>query len=221
MGRRPHIDVLVNNAGARHDTYRETVEGFEMTFAVNHLSHFLLTCLLLDGLKRAPQGRVITVSSGSHAAAQVDASWQLRPPAYDRKQAYAKSKLANLLFAYELADRLRDTNVTSNALDPGGVASGFALNNGLKSWLKHVVSHALRRDLVSPARAASTVVHLASSPDVAGITGTFFCRGRESRSSPASYDRDLAAELWALSLRSVGAASEQADDLGQEPSPAG
>jgi len=198
------VDVLINNAGARYDSYHETPDGFELTFATNHLGHFLLAHLLLDRLRSAAQGRVLTVSSGTHGLAAADGKWQLRPPAYDRRQAYAKSKLANILFAYELADRLRDANVTSNAVDPGGVASNFARNNGLASWIRHLIGQARTGELVSPSRAAVPIVRLASVPDMAEVTGKFFRHGQAVNSAPASYDRDLAKQLWQSSLAELG-----------------
>ena len=158
-----HVDVLINNAGARFDTYGATEEGFERTFATNHLGHFLLTSLLLEHLRAAPSARIITVSSAAHRAAKVDGIWSYQEHGYDRRQAYAKSKLANILFAFELARRLQGTRIVSNAVDPGVVSTNFARNNGLLAWAKHTVSHGLRGELVSAARAASTIVYLATS----------------------------------------------------------
>lgn len=123
-GRWHTIDVLINNAGARFDTYASTPEGCERTFATNHLGHFLLTVLLLDRLTGAPAARIITVTSSAAGAAHNDGHWQFTAADYDRKQAYAKSKLANLVFAFELTRRLRDTPVQSMAVDPGGWRPG-------------------------------------------------------------------------------------------------
>jgi NAD(P)-dependent dehydrogenase (short-subunit alcohol dehydrogenase family) len=198
------VDALINNAGARFDTYGRTSDGLERTFATNHLSHFLLTCLLLENLMRAPQGRVINVSSGSHGAATATGDWQPEEAAYDRKAAYARSKLANILFTVELARRLAGTNVIVNAVDPGGVASRFALNNGLVSWLKHLVAHALRRDLVLPRTGAETIVYLAAAAEMAGVTGKLFRQKREFQPSEAACDPRAAEELWALSVQWTG-----------------
>ncbi len=201
----PRIDVLINNAGARYDRYAAAPNGIEMTFAGNHLGHFLLTCLLLDRLIAAKQGRVITVASGSHADAGSTDRWVLSERDYDRRQAYARSKLANVMFAYGLAERTRPTRVTSNAMDPGGVASRFASNNGFAGWARHVLSHTLRREIVLPATAAAALVRLASAPELASVTGRYFRRNAETRSSPASYDAEALNRLWSLSVELSGA----------------
>ncbi|KPJ78711.1 MAG: hypothetical protein AMJ58_13125, partial [Gammaproteobacteria bacterium SG8_30] len=114
------LDVLINNAGARNDRYLASVDGLEQTFAANHLGHFLLTCLLLERLLSAPAARILTMSSGAHSGAVAGDDWEQRPATYDRRQAYARSKLANVMFAYALAARLRGSAATSNALEPGG-----------------------------------------------------------------------------------------------------
>lgn len=198
------VDVLINNAGVRLDHYQENDEGHELTFATNHLGHFLLTGLLLERIIASDQGRIITVSSGSHGSARADGEWELRENNFDRRQAYAKSKLANLLFAYELARRLAGTNTLSCAFDPGGVASNFARYNGLWSWGKHLLSHALRRELVSPKTAASALVHLAVTPSLPSLNGAYYHRREPLRSSPASYEEAAARKLWALSLALTG-----------------
>jgi NAD(P)-dependent dehydrogenase (short-subunit alcohol dehydrogenase family) len=202
------LDVLINNAGARFDTYQESGDGIELTFATNHLSHFLLTCLLLDRLRAAPNARVVTVASGSHSGVSADGDWCLRSDNFDRRTAYGKSKLANLMFAYELADRLGGTDVTSNAMDPGGVASNFARNNGMLSWVRHLVAHGIKRELVSPEKGAETIVYLAASPEIAGRSGKYFFRKQEIDSSPASRNREAGRQLWALSSRLTGLGEE-------------
>ena len=198
------IDVLVNNAGARFDTFRSSSDKIEMTFATNHLSHFLLTLLLLDKLQAAEAARVITVSSGAHSGARGDFERHLRPENYDRKAAYGSSKLANLMFAYDLARRLRGTKITSNTMHPGGVATNLGRNNGIVSWLRHVGYHALKGDLLSPGKGAETIVFLASSPAVEGVSGKYFFRKREIESSGISKDEAAAMRLWESSLRLTG-----------------
>ncbi|MBP2676889.1 MAG: Dehydrogenase [Deltaproteobacteria bacterium] len=198
------VDVLINNAGARFDTFRLSAEYIESTFATNHLGHFLLTLLLLDELKAADSARVITLSSGAHASARGDFERYFRAENYDRKAVYGNSKLANLMFAYELARRLRGTKITSNAVDPGVVATNFARNNGFMSWLRHFGYHALKRELVSPRKGAETIVFLASSPAVESISGKYFFRKLEVPSSRISYDEDAAKRLWELSLLMTG-----------------
>jgi NAD(P)-dependent dehydrogenase (short-subunit alcohol dehydrogenase family) len=194
------VDVLMNNAGARFDDYHETSDGIELTFATNHLGHFLLTRLLWEQLVRAPAARIITVSSSSHIGASAHGEWYLKRANYDRRVAYAKSKLANIMFAYELAERLKNTQVTSNAVDPGGVATNFARNNGVVSWLRHIVAHAIRRELVLSRKGAEPLVYHAVSEEVAGVTGKYFHRNHEVESSAASRDREASRRLWDLSV---------------------
>lgn len=198
------IDVLINNAGARFDTFRLSADDIESTFATNHLGHFLLTLLLLDKLQAAEAARVITVASGAHGGARGGFEQNFRAENYDRKTAYGNSKLANLMFAYELARRLRDTKITSNAVDPGGVATNLGRNNGFMSWMRHIGYYALKRELISPRKGAGTIVFLASSPAVEGISGKYFFREREVPSSRISYDEDTAKRLWELSLHMTG-----------------
>ena len=126
------------------------------------------------------------------------------PESYDRKLAYGKSKLANIVFAYELARRLSETSVVSNAVDPGGVATGLGRNNGLVSWSKHLLYYALKRQLLMPRQGAETIVYLAASEAVRGVTGKYFCRKQQARSSPASHDADAAQQLWSMSLAWTG-----------------
>ncbi len=204
LKRCPVIDVLINNAGARFDHYGESKQGLEQTFATNHLGHFLLTSRLLDSLLASPSGRIINVSSSAHSGATKPSSWLMTRQDYDRRQAYARSKLANLLFTFELARRLTGTSATVNALHPGAVASGFARNNGIVSWLKHVVSHGMRRELISPRQGADTVVYLATSNEVAGQSGKYFYRRKPIDSSALSHDADLSRDLWNVSLKLCG-----------------
>jgi retinol dehydrogenase 14 len=214
----PTLDVLINNAGARFDTHASTANGCERTFATNHLGHFLFTCLLLDRLTAAPAARVITLASGAAAQANNDGRWQYTAADFDRKQAYAKSKLANILFAFELARRLQGTPVQSMAVDPGMVATRFALNNGLIPWLKHLVSHGLRRELVTPVTGADTVVFLASTTRLPpNAEGGYFRNRLPARACAAAYDKATAASLWNMSVglvgldRSLGPAWRQVD----------
>jgi NAD(P)-dependent dehydrogenase (short-subunit alcohol dehydrogenase family) len=195
------IDVLINNAGARYDRYHESRDGFELTFATNHLGHFLLTCLLWDCLLASGSARIITVSSGAHASARMDGIWLSPMHGYDRRQAYAKSKLANILFAFELARRLGSTGTTSNALHPGGVATGFSRNNGLLSWLRHLVAYAIQGTLLPAEKGAETIVYLAADRDVARMSGRYFVKRQPVDPAPAALDTRTAAELWNSSLQ--------------------
>lgn len=196
----PFIDVLINNAGARFDTFQQSVNGFELTFATNHLGHFLLTLLLMDSLHRSGAGRVITVSSRVHRSASTETPWLMSFNCYDRKQAYAKSKLANVLFAFELARRMQGMTVVSNAVEPGVLATRFARNNGLVAWARHVIPHFLRGELTSVTSAGESMAHLATSPKLAGISGRLFSLGTETAASGEAQDREAAARLWAESL---------------------
>jgi NAD(P)-dependent dehydrogenase (short-subunit alcohol dehydrogenase family) len=198
------VDVLINNAGARFDSFRRSPDNIESTFATNHLSHFLLTILLLEKLLAAKAARVVTVSSSAHSDASGDFERNLRAENYDRKAAYGSSKLANLMFAYELARRLRGTGITSNAMDPGAVATNFGRNDGYLSWIRHIGYHTLKRNLVSPQKGAGTIVYLSTSPEVDGISGKYYFRNRLVESSRISHDEDAAKRLWELSLRLTG-----------------
>jgi NAD(P)-dependent dehydrogenase (short-subunit alcohol dehydrogenase family) len=195
---------LINNAGARNYEYEENEDGIESTFATNHLGHFLLTCLLIDKMKKAPKARVVTVSSGLHAKASAEGDWYFGRADYDGGLAYAKSKLANVMFAYELARRLGHTRVTSNAVNPGVVATNFERNNGFRRWLGFLVGHGLKRRLISARTAAADVVFVAASETIAGVTGKYFVRKRQVESSASSYDIEAARRLWDLSAELSG-----------------
>lgn len=198
------IDVLINNAGARFDKYFKNDEGMELTFATNHLGHFLLTLSLFEMLKKSAQGRIINVSSPAHSRGTEDLEDLVVPQNYDRRLAYGRSKLANLYFTYELSSRLKNTNITVNAVDPGGVATNFSRNNGLYAWLKHYLSYILQLKLISPRKAAETIVYLASSRDLSVTTGKYLFEKKQISSSPASYSKDAALKLWQLSLKLTG-----------------
>lgn len=198
------IDVLINNAGARFDKYFKNDEGIELTFATNHLGHFLLTLSVLEMLKKSAQGKIINVSSPAHSRGTEDLDDIVVPLNYDRRLAYGRSKLANLYFTYELSSRLKNTNITVNAVDPGGVATNFSRNNGLYAWLKHYLSYILQRKLISPQKAAETIVYLSSSVKVSGITGKYFFEKKEISSSSASYNRETALKLWQISSKLTG-----------------
>jgi len=202
-----HIDVLINNAGARFDTYFKNDEGVELTFATNHLGHFLLTLSLIEMLKKSAQGRIINISSSAHSRGTEDFSDIVSPTQYDRRLAYGRSKLANLYFTYELSSRLINTNITVNAVDPGGVATNFSRNNGLYAWLKHYLSYILKLKLVSPQKAAETIVYLASSVEVNKTTGKYFFEKKEIDSSSVSYSKEAALKLWQLSIKLTGVRS--------------
>jgi NAD(P)-dependent dehydrogenase (short-subunit alcohol dehydrogenase family) len=202
------VDILINNAGARFDEYQETEDGLERTFATNHLSHFLLTAHLLERLLAASSARIITVASSAHEGIRLNGDWNLKRDNYNRKVAYGRSKLANLMFAYELARRLRETRVSSNAVDPGGVATNLGRNNGLMAWVKHLAYYALKRELLGPRKGSDTMVWLALSNDAAKESGRYFRCRRPVESSAASHDIAAARALWRLSLQWTGVGEE-------------
>jgi NAD(P)-dependent dehydrogenase (short-subunit alcohol dehydrogenase family) len=226
LGRHRRLDVLVNNAGALFELRQESVDGIEKTLALNHLSSFLLTVSLLDALKTGSPSRVVVVSSAAHAdvpafdfadpEARAPAAWRgaypvtrlqslgyslFKPWAHPAFLQYAHTKLANLLFTYELARRLAGTGVTVNALHPGLVASQFAAGKGVYTWF-------MRRQAqffgISVEKGAGTPVYLATSHEVEGVTGRYFVKEKPVESSPASRDAEAARRLWDLSEQLTG-----------------
>ena len=197
------LHVLVNNAGAIFLQRRESVDGLEMTFALNHLGYFLLTNLLLDVIKASASARIVNVSSQAHQRAKLDLDDLQNEKSYQGYRAYSQSKLANLLFTYELARRLEGSGVTVNALHPGFVASNFAKNNGLAARLAMDLFKLLRMSRTTE-EGAETPIYLASSPEVAGVTGKYFSDKRAIRSSTASYNEADARKLWQVSEQLTG-----------------
>lgn len=196
------LDILVNNAGLISGARRITGDGNELTFQVDHLAHFLLTGLLVGALEAAPTARVVTVSSGAHFSALrgIDFEDLTRTRRYRGFAVYSEAKLANLLFAYELARRTAGTGVTSNAVHPGVVRTGFATGRGAFSlgWTL------IRPLLLTPEQGARTLVYAASSPEVEGLSGEYFVRCERRASSPRSYDTAAAARLWSVSEALTG-----------------
>jgi NAD(P)-dependent dehydrogenase (short-subunit alcohol dehydrogenase family) len=195
------LEVLVNNAGARYDNRLLSPDGYEMTFALNHLGYFLLTNLLLDRIKESGGGRIVNVASGAHwGCPGIDFDDLQGEKGYDGRKAYAQSKLATLLFTYELDRRLEGSGVTVNAVDPGNVLTRFARNNGLISWGRHIIGSLKCGQLLGPEGGAETAVYLASAPELAGISGCYFYEKKAVKSSSPSYDADAAKRLWHISL---------------------
>ncbi len=192
------LDILVNNAGAYYLRRRLSADGYELTLAVNHLSHFLLTHELLDLLLAAPAARVIAVSSDTHYGGRIHLEDLHLEKSYRGMVAYSQSKLANVLFSSELARRLAAAGsaITSNALHPGFVASNFAKNNGL---LARFGMNLARLVAVSPAAGARTPIYLASAAEVAQTTGEYFANCRPKTPSALARDEALAARLWSIS----------------------
>ena len=196
-----HLHVLVNNAGGIFFQHETTVDGFEMTFAVNHLAYFLLTNLLLDVLKASAPTRIINISSTVEQSGRINFDDLQYAKRYVGFAAYSQAKLATMLFTYELAHRLEGTGITVNAVRPGPVATNFGKNG--KSPM-NVILPLLFRFATSAEEGAQTAIYLASSPEVEGVTGKVFYRSKELRSSPKSYDVTLQKRMWQVSEELTG-----------------
>ena len=192
------LDVLVNNAGAIFSRRQVTADGLEATFALNHMSYFLLTNLLLNRIRAAEAGRIVVVASIAHRRAELDFDDLQCERRYSVRTAYGRSKLANVMFAYALARRLEGSPATVNALHPGLVASRFGSNNG---WLfRNAVRLAFRLGgAVGVEEGAALNIRLASDPALAGVSGRYFSDGKEAPSSRASLSVEDQERLWAAS----------------------
>jgi NAD(P)-dependent dehydrogenase (short-subunit alcohol dehydrogenase family) len=199
--RYPHLHVLINNAGIIPRRREVTVDGLEMQFAVNHLAYFLLTNLLLPQLKAGSPARIINVSSGAHSGARLDFSDLQSEHGYDPQRVYSRTKLANILFTYELARRLGVTGVTSNCLTPGVVATRM-----LADYMG-VPYSGIGADSTfgaNPPEGAETSIYLAASPAVERVTGKYFVRKKPAASSRESHDEAAARRLWEISEQLTG-----------------
>ncbi len=200
------LDVLLNNAGAVFSEFQASVDGYEMTFALNHLSYYLLALLLVDTLKNTArehgEARIINVSSSAHRNASLRLDNLRDHTGHSMMSSYGASKLMNVLFTYELARRLQGAGVTVNAVHPGLVATGFGHNmRGI--WVP-IIKILQRLFAISPEKGAETLVYLASSIDAAGITGKYWDRKQQKESSANSYDRELQKQLWDFSAEATG-----------------
>jgi NAD(P)-dependent dehydrogenase (short-subunit alcohol dehydrogenase family) len=194
------LDVLVNNVGAVFLSREETIDGLEQTFTLNYLvGHYLLTLKLLDLLQASAPARIINVSSSAHLMGRLrlDDLQSLR--FYSGWGAYGQAKLADVMFTYALARRLKGTEVTVNVLHPGVVSTNFLLTNNRNTFLTRLVRKATDLFSINEAEGAETSIYLASSPEVEGMTGGYFKDSRPAKSSPASYDQATQERLWALS----------------------
>lgn len=202
LAKHDRIDVLVNNAGALFMDRQVTKDGYEATFATNHLAYFLLTELLLDAVKKAPAGRIVNVASEAHHRGTLDFDDLMRERSFTGWGAYGASKLANILFTSELARRLEGTGVTANSLHPGVIASGFALNNkGLVGTVWKLMSPLL----MSSENGAKTTVFLATDPSVAAVSGRYFSKCKQKTPSREARDVAVAKRLWDVSEQLVRA----------------
>ena len=191
------LHLLVNNAGAFFNKRIPTSYGVEMTFLVNHLAPFLLTNLLLDTLRKSAPARILNISSDGHRQGKLDFEDLEMNKGYFGMKAYGRSKLANILFTYELARRLQGSGVTANALHPGHVATDiwkndFGLFGPALKWFMSQIA-------LSPEEGAENSIYLASSPEATGVTGKYFIKREPVKSSPTSYDEEIAQRLWDIS----------------------
>lgn len=201
----PRLDVLVNNAGAIFDRRTLTVDGIERTWALDHLGYVLLTLELLDSLKASAAAggrpRIVNVASAAHYRGHIDFDDLGGARRYGAMRAYSQAKLGNVLFTYALARRLRDDGITVNALHPGVINTGFARNTG---GLFGTAWSLMRPFLSTPEKGAETSVHVASAPELDGVTGCYFSHARPKTSSAESRDEAVQERVWALSLAQVG-----------------
>jgi NAD(P)-dependent dehydrogenase (short-subunit alcohol dehydrogenase family) len=211
LQRLPRIDVLVNNVGGYWNTRHLTADGLERTFALNHLAPFLLTNLLLDRLKHSAPARVVTVASNAHSLGRIDCDDLQGERSYSGARAYNQSKLANVLFTYELARRLRGSSVTANALHPGVVSTSFGAED--PGRVQRLFVPFLRPFMKTPAEGAATSIHLASAPDLQQMTGRYFANGKPRQSSERGYDEAAAAQLWRVSANLVGLPDDRAETV--------
>ncbi len=191
--RHDRLDVLINNAGLVQSKRTETADGIELTLAVNHLAPFLLTNLLLDLLKRSAPSRIITVSSGAERIGKINFDDLQSKRRYSGFPVYGMTKLANIVFTFELAERLEGTGVTANCMHPGGVNTNFGTNN---RGLSILLFRAFKPFMRSPKQGADTLVYLAASPEVEGMTGEYLADRKAQTASPEAYDESVRKNLW-------------------------
>jgi retinol dehydrogenase 14 len=202
----PRLDVLINNVGGFWSHRHLTGDGLEHTFALNHLAPFLLTSLLLDRLKASAPARVVTVSSAAQALGKIDFDDLMGERQYSGQEAYNQSKLANVMFTYELARRLAGTGVTATAVHPGMTDTAFSREDPSRVFAPLV--KVMRPFMQKPDSGADTPVFLASSPAAADLTGEYFAKRESKRSSTASYDTSAAGRLWRVSADLVGISAD-------------
>jgi NAD(P)-dependent dehydrogenase (short-subunit alcohol dehydrogenase family) len=196
------IDILINNAGALFNSRKVTEDGLEATFALNHMSYFVLTNLLRPRLKSG--ARIVSTASGAHKGARLDFADLQSSNAYSGFGAYGRSKLCNILFTRELARRLDGTGVTANCLHPGFVATRFGDQSG--GMLSFAV-RAAKNFAITPEQGAGTIVYLASSPDVANVTGRYFYKCRPTTPTREAQNDADARRLWDVSAQLAGIAA--------------
>jgi NAD(P)-dependent dehydrogenase (short-subunit alcohol dehydrogenase family) len=205
LDRYPRLDVLVNNVGGFWAHRHVTADGLEHTLALNHLAPFLLTMLLLDRLKASAPARIVTVASGAHTAGRLDFDDLQGEQKYSGQRAYNASKLANVMFTYELARRLHGSGVTATVLHPGVVRTAFGAED--QATFFTLLSPLIRPFLKTTAQGAATSIYLASSPEENGVSGVYFSNSKAKKSSESSYNSAAARHLWEVSADLVGLAA--------------
>jgi retinol dehydrogenase 14 len=203
----PRLDVLMNNVGGFWAHRHVTPDGLEHTFALNHLAPFLLTSLLLDRLIASAPARIVTVSSGAQSLGSIDFDDLMGERNYSGQRAYNQSKLANVMFTYELARRLTGTGVTATALHPGMTSTAFGAEDKARGWGPLI--GVMRRFMQSPERGADTSIYLASSAEAEGVTGRYFAGRTVKKSQTSSYDGSTIARLWRVSADLVATPPRQ------------
>jgi retinol dehydrogenase-14 len=198
----PRLDVLVNNVGGFWSHRHLTADGLERTFALNHLAPFLLTSLLLERLRSSAPARIVTVASAAQGMGNVDFDDLMGERTYSGQRAYNQSKLANVMFTYELARRLDGTGVTATVVHPGMTNTAFSAEDPSRLFAPLVA--VMRPFMRTPAKGAETPIYLASSPEASGITGKYFADRAAKESNKASYDRATTGRLWDVSADLVG-----------------
>ena len=198
------LDVLINNAGAIFPDRRLTVDGYERTWALNHLAYVLLTLELMGSLRAAEKARIVIVASRAHSRTKtLDFDNLQGERHFAPMEAYSRSKLANVLFAYALSARLGEGGITANCLHPGVVATGFGRGTG---GIFGLALQLARPFFISAKKGAETSLFVACSPEVAGVSGAYFADCRAARSSALTYDKEIRERLWRLALQQTGEA---------------
>jgi NAD(P)-dependent dehydrogenase (short-subunit alcohol dehydrogenase family) len=196
------VDVLINNAGAFYSSFGETDDGFERQIGINHLAPFVLTHTLMQRIKESPNGRIVNVSSEAHTSGEIDFKrFRGKPSSYNGMKAYAQSKLANVLFTYELARKLESTNIKVNCLHPGVVNTGIGVKNA--KFSVKLIWTLMRPFMSSTRKGASTQVYLAAD-NIGNASGCYYVKKKSTKSAPLSYNEDLAKKLWEKSMHFTG-----------------
>lgn len=203
------LDVLINNAGVVMVKRKETSDGFEQSIGINHLGHFLLTLLLIPPLRRAQQGRIINVSSGAYKAGKIHFEDPHLHKRYNPIKGYAQSKLANVLFTRILARKVADSRITVNCLHPGAVGTSIGVDRNTGFGTRIMAFVGKLPFFLTPEEGAKTAIYLATSPEVAGVTGKYFYQQKEQKLQAHATDDAVAERFWTWSEQQVGLGSNE------------